>query len=88
MVVVHDEVFEELGIDRSNQARRAVEEAARQLRGDRAPVSRRVDTEQPMYATNRASHSGGGAMDAWALLLLLPLAWVVSRRRWAHQGCR
>ena len=88
MVVVHDEVFEELGIDRSNQARRAVEEAARQLRGDRAPVSRRVDTEQPVYATNRASHSGGGAMDAWALLLLLPLAWVVSRRRWAHQGCR
>jgi len=88
MVVVHDEVFEELGIDRSNQARRAVEEAARQLRGDRAPVSRRVDTEQPMYATNRASHSGGGAMDAWTLLLLLPLAWVVARRRWAHQGCR
>ena len=35
MVVVHDEVFEELGIKRANGSRRALEEAARQLRNDR-----------------------------------------------------
>jgi Ca-activated chloride channel family protein len=81
MVVVHDEVFEELGIDRSNQARRAVEEAARQLRGDRAAVSRRVDAQQPMYSSNRASHSGSGALDAWTLLMLMPLVWFSWRHR-------
>jgi Ca-activated chloride channel homolog len=81
MVVVHDEVFEELGIDRSNQARRATEEAARQLRGDRAAVSRRVDAQQPMYSSNRASHSGSGALDAWTLLMLMPLVWFSWRHR-------
>jgi len=81
MVVVHDEVFEELGIDRANGARRAIEEAARQLRDGRPAVSRRVDTQQPMYTSNRASHSGSGALDGWSLLLMLPLVWIALRRR-------
>ena len=81
MVVVHDEVFDELGIDRTNQARRAIEEAARTLRGERPAVSRRVDTQQPMYTSNRASHSGSGALDAWTLVLLSPLAFFLWRRR-------
>jgi hypothetical protein len=43
-------------------------------------VSRRVDTQQPMYQGSRAGHSGGGAWDAWTVLLLLPLLWLSLRR--------
>ena len=81
MVVVPDQVFDQLGIERRNRSRRAIEEAAVQLRAQRPAVSRRVDGQQPMYASNRASHSGSGALDAWTLLLLSPLAWLTWRRR-------
>ena len=80
MVVVRDEVFDAHGIKRSNQARLAIEEAARQQRARRPAVSRRVDSQQPMYSSSRASHSGGGALDVWTLLLLLPLVWLAMRR--------
>jgi Ca-activated chloride channel family protein len=86
MVVVPDELFERLGIDRSNQARRAIEEAARQMRGERPAVSRRADTQQPMYTSNRASHSGSGALDIWTLLALAPLALFSWRRRVVYRG--
>jgi Ca-activated chloride channel family protein len=81
MVVVPDQVFDELGIERRNRSRRAIEEAAEQLRATRPAVSRRVDGQQPMYSSNRASHSGGGALDPWTLLLLSPLAWLTWWRR-------
>ena len=81
MVVVPDQVFDQLGIERRNRSRRAIEEAAAQLRAQRPAVSRRVDGQQPMYSSNRASHSGSGALDAWTLLWLSPLAWLTWRRR-------
>jgi Ca-activated chloride channel family protein len=81
MVVVRDEVFDAHGIKRSNQARLATEESARQQRAQRPAVSRRVDSQQPMYSSSRASHSGGGALDACTLLLLLPLVWLKWLRR-------
>ncbi len=85
MLVVRDEVFERRGIKRSNRARLALEHAAQQQRAQRSAVSRRVDTQQPMYTSKRASHSGGGALDVWSLLLLLPLVWLLwQSRRWAH----
>mgnify|MGYP001553694800 CR=1 FL=1 len=83
MVVVRDEVFDARGIKRNNRARLAVEQAAQQQRAQRPVVSRRVDSQQPMYSSSRARHSsGGGALDAWTLLFLLPLAWLtwLSRR--------
>jgi len=83
MVVVRDEVFDAHGIKRSNKARLAIEAAARQQRAQRPAVSRRVDSQQPLYSSNRASHSGGGALDAWTLLLFLPLVWLTLRRRQA-----
>jgi len=88
MVVVHDEVFEELGIDRSNGARRAIEQAARQLRDGRPAVSHRVDSQQPMYTSSRASHNGSGALDPWTLLLMLPLTLLAWRRRPQCEGPR
>jgi len=81
MVVVRDEIFDAHRIKRSNQARLAIEEAARQQRARRLAVFRRVDSQQPMYLSSRASHSGGGALDAWTLLLLLPLVWLTTGRR-------
>ena len=82
MVVVRDEVFDAHGIKRSNKARLATEELARQQRAQRPAVSRRVDAQQPMYSSSRASHSGGsGALDAWTLLFLLPLVWLTWQRR-------
>jgi Ca-activated chloride channel family protein len=85
MVVVRNEVFDAHGIERSNQARRTTEELALLQRAQRPAVSRRVDSQQPMYSSNRASHNGSGALDAWTLLLLLPLAWLTWRRRSAPQ---
>jgi Ca-activated chloride channel family protein len=81
MVVVRDEVFDAHGIKRSNQVRLGIEAAARQQRARRPAVSRRVDSQQTMYSSSRASHSGSGALDAWTLLLLLPLVWLTLLRR-------
>jgi len=86
MVVVRDEVFDAHGIKRSNQARLAIEAAARQQRTQRPSISRRVDSQQPMYSSSRASHNGGGALDAWTLLYLLPLVWLTVRRRQAEMA--
>jgi len=84
MVVMRDEQFAAHGIQRSNQARVALEQSARQRRAQAAPVSRRVDAAQPMYSAPRATHSsgGGGAMDPWtvAILLLLALGVAIHRR--------
>jgi Ca-activated chloride channel family protein len=82
MVVVRNEVFDAHGIKRGNQTRRATEDFARQQRAQRPAVSRQVDSQRPMYTSNRADHSGGGALDAWTLLLLLPLAWLTWGRRY------
>ncbi len=81
MVVVRNEVFDAHGIQRNNQMRRVTEQAARQQRAQDPAVSRRVDSQQPMYSSSRPSHKGGGALDAWTLLLLLPLLWLKYRIR-------
>jgi len=86
MVVVRNEVFDAHGIKRSTQTRRTTEELARLQRAQRPAVSRRVDSQQPMYSSNRTSHNGSGALDAWTLLLLLPLVWLTWRRRYAPES--
>jgi len=86
MVVVREEVFDAHGIERSNRDRLAIEEAARQQRDQRPAVSRRADGQQPMYSSNRPGHSGGGALDAWTLLFLLPLVWFTWRRRYTRES--
>jgi len=86
MVVMRDEQFVAHGVQRSNQVRVALEQTARQRRAQAAPVSRRVDTTQPMYNTPRADHggAGGGAIDPWTVALLLVLAMGLGARR--HSG--
>ncbi len=73
MVVVREEMFDQYGIKRNNQQRLGVEQAAQQQRAAQKVVSHRVDTQQPMFKAPRASHGGGGALNIWGLLLLLPL---------------
>jgi Ca-activated chloride channel homolog len=80
MAVMRDEIFDQRGIKRTNQQRLALEEAARQQRAGQPAPSRRVDTQQPMYSSPRPHFGGGGhgggALDGWSLLLLLPLVWL------------
>lgn len=87
MVVVREEQFQKYGIKRQNRDRRAVEQAAQAQRAQSAAKPRRVDTQQPMYNSNRPAHtSGGGAVGPWMLVLLLPLVVVISRRRALRAG--
>lgn len=88
MVVVREEVFDRLGIDRTNSRRLAVENAAQQQRATQTVVQNRVDKNKPMFNSKRPSYgggSGGGALGPWSLLVLLPLVWLVAagRRRGA-----
>ena len=82
MLVVREEMFDSYGIKRQNRDRLATEQTAREQRAARPAQDRRVDTAQPMYSSNRASHSGGGgALDPWTLLLALPVVVGVVRSR-------
>ena len=74
MIVMREERFQELGINRLNRSRVEKEQLARQERMVKGVRNNRVDNSQPMYAEPRASHgNGGGAFDIWMLLVLLPL---------------
>jgi len=74
MIVLREERYRELGINRLNRSRVETEQLARQERMLQGVRNNRVDSQQPMYSSSRASHgNGGGAFDAWMLLLLLPL---------------
>lgn len=88
MVVVRDEVFDSLGIKRQNRERLAVEKQAQQQRSNQTVVSRRVDTQQPMFQSNRAGHSSSGSFDSWMLAFLIPLMIMNSRlRKYSRRSC-
>jgi Ca-activated chloride channel family protein len=74
MIVLREERFDELGVNRFNRARVEKEQLARQARAVQGIRENRVDHAQPMYSKPRAGHgNGGGAFGPWMLLLLLPL---------------
>ena len=85
MLVLREDQFAANKIERRNQARVAAEDAARQQRAQGGPVSRRVDTQQPISQAPRASHGGGssgsGALDGWSVAALLGLALLSLRMR-------
>lgn len=84
MLVLREDQFAARNIQRRNEARVAVEQASRQQRAQSAPVSRRVDTQQPMYSGSRAGHGGGshggGAFDVGTVAVLLMLLLLVRRQ--------
>lgn len=83
MLVVREEVFKELGIDRNNQARVATEQAARNKRENSDIQDQRQDAQKPAFSQPRAypkrTGNGGGSLGPFALLLLLPLLWAKKR---------
>ncbi len=65
MITVREERFAELGIDRTNKQRLAVEQTARQQRASQPVKTTRVDTAKPMFSgktqpSYSGSRSGGG----------------------------
>jgi Ca-activated chloride channel family protein len=83
MIVVREEVFKELAIDRTNATRIEKEQQARAHRSINPIQDNRQDTQQPAFNTPRAypsgSGSGGGAISGWTLIFLTPL--LLLRRR-------
>lgn len=79
MVVVREEVFQQLGMDRRNAARSQAERRAREQRMQQQPQSPRVDQAAPMFNGNRATHSGrgAGAISPWEVVMMLIGAWVI-----------
>ena len=74
MIVLHEDRYKELGINRFNRARLEKEQLARQERVVQGVRDNRVDHHQPMYPQARTSHgNGGGAFSPWMLVLLIPL---------------
>lgn len=82
MIVVTDEVFQQLGIARNNQARVLTEQAAREQRQQQPVQTNRVDQSQPMFNKPSAGlGSGGGAIGPWALLLIALLGLGIYRNK-------
>jgi len=81
MVVVEDDVFQELGIDRRNMARIKTEYAAREARAASSSRVTRVDNAAPMFNNNRPTFAGGaGALDPMSVMIFSPLLWGLKRR--------
>jgi Ca-activated chloride channel family protein len=76
MLVVREEVFQQLNIDRSNQKRVEKEQKAREQRAQEQAKNTRVDQQQPMFNQSRPTlggGNGGGASDVWMILGLMLL---------------
>ena len=81
MIVMRDEQFEAHGIERKIKARVAKEKIAKTQRAQTPVQSRRADTSQPAFNSNRSSHRSGGG-GAFNPLMLLPLVvFAVYRRK-------
>ncbi len=81
MIVVQEEVFQALNIDRNNKRRVEIEQKAHEERKTQAVKNNRADEQQPMFKSTRPStgspSGGSGAVNPfWVLmiftLLLLP----------------
>ncbi len=82
MIVLEEEVFNELGIDRQNAKRLQKEFKAQDNRASKGVRSTRADQGQPMFSQNRPTFSGGvGAFDPITLAFFSPLLFGLKRRR-------
>lgn len=82
MVVMQDSTFTERGIHRTNKRRLEIEHKAQQQRAQQAAQTRRVDTQNPMYSSNRPSlGSGSGSIGPVFILLVIMLLASAARTR-------
>ncbi len=73
MVVVREEVFNSLGIQRQNKQRLQIEAQAQQQRAALPVANHRADKAQPMFQSKRPSHSGSGSFQGGLFLLMIAL---------------
>jgi Ca-activated chloride channel family protein len=88
MVVVREERFEELGIERKNRERTERERGARETRAARPIVSTRADAKQPMFGERRAPTTGGGGAGAVGPAWIVGLGLLYGARRLTRRGKR
>ncbi len=88
MVVVREEVFSALGVERRNRDRVAEERQSRDERARQAPVSRRADQASPMFSAPRPApgSSGGGALGSELVVVALMALVALGRRRWHREA--
>jgi len=84
MLVVSEERFKELGIERVNQKRLETEQAAQQNRASRPAQDRRVDQAKPISNSSAASLGAGGAMNIGLLFALSILMLGIRLAKRAH----
>ena len=80
MIVVREEVFQQLGIKRTNKERVAKEQAAREQRNNAPTRDHRADTQAPMFSSKRPSMGGSSSFSPW-FVALAGLLLIVARRR-------
>ncbi|EGA69407.1 von Willebrand factor type A (vWA) domain-containing protein [Vibrio sinaloensis DSM 21326] len=61
LLVVEEEVFQQLGIERKNQTRVLKEQSAREIKQNQPVKPTRVDKNQPTFSQPTPSYSGGGS---------------------------
>ncbi|MDD1794872.1 VIT and VWA domain-containing protein [Enterovibrio sp. ZSDZ42] len=90
LLVVEEDVFQQIGVDRNNQARVQKEQQARQTRQAQNVQPTQADTSQPMFTQPAPTHSrsGGGSSGgsmSWMVFMLLGLGmfgrWGLANKR-------
>jgi Ca-activated chloride channel family protein len=88
MLIVREDVFQQLNIDRSNQKRVEKEQKAREQRKQEHAQSTRADQQQPMFNSPRPSlgggGGGGGSSELWMILGMLGLLGMTRLKRAQH----
>jgi Ca-activated chloride channel family protein len=87
MIVMREERFEELGIERKNKQRTDAERTARESRAQNVVQPTRADKEQPMFGGRSANHGsrGGGGAGAAGPAFLGLLAGLYGVRYWLRR---
>ena len=82
MIVVEEDVFQTLNIDRRNKRRVETEHKARKDRKSQAVQSNRADEQKPMFNTPRSSAGGSGAVNpTWVLAIFILMSLPLLRKR-------
>ena len=80
LLVVEEDVFQQLGIERKNQSRVLKEQSAREVKQNKPVTPTRVDNSQPMFSQPAPTHSGGGSGGSINILVLLSMILLVVGR--------
>ena len=80
LLVVEEDVFQQLGIERNNQSRVLKEQSARELKQNKPVKPSRADNSQPMFSQPAPTHSGGGSGGSINILVLLSMILLVAGR--------